>query len=165
MKQTNKGCRLYITAEYQQWLAEETFKSQAQIAERLSKVEIEGYFGDHKLEAIKMAKTKTSPKQKKYSKNTKIAIKKTVKLIVYSPTQELLDETFIGKAILECLKNNGADGVMEIISIYLETLNRVGSAKKIPSNNAALFANLKKRNPTIKTLAKLVHSSSSIAKR
>lgn len=36
------------TKEYQEWLQEETFKSQAQIRKRLSNIEIEGHFGDHK---------------------------------------------------------------------------------------------------------------------
>ena len=36
------------TEEYQEWFNEQTEKSKAQIYERLSKIEREGYFGDHK---------------------------------------------------------------------------------------------------------------------
>lgn len=36
------------TQEYQEWLEEETLKSQTQIEKRLSNIEIEGHFGDHK---------------------------------------------------------------------------------------------------------------------
>ena len=77
---------------------------------------------------------KTLDKQKKSLKNI-LKVDKT-KLIPYSPTEELLDENFnspteelldenfIGKAILECLKNNDSEGVMEVISIYFNTLNK-----------------------------------------
>lgn len=44
-----KTCyRLYKATEYQKWFDEETHKSQAQIADRLSKIEQEGHFGIHK---------------------------------------------------------------------------------------------------------------------
>lgn len=41
--------KLYRTHEYDAWLEQQTFKSQVQIADRLSKIELEGYFGNHKL--------------------------------------------------------------------------------------------------------------------
>lgn len=43
-----KNYKFLKTPDYQQWLGQETFRSQIQIADRLSKIEIEGYFGDHK---------------------------------------------------------------------------------------------------------------------
>lgn len=102
-----------------------------------------------------MVKKKTLDKQKKSLKNT-LNID-TTKLIPYSPTAELLDENFIGKAILECLKNNDSEGVIEVISIYLNTLNKTSTRDLIP--RSTLYHALKHKNPTIKTLAKLVHSS------
>jgi putative addiction module killer protein len=44
-----KHYQLYKTPEYESWLSDQTDKEQAQIAERLSKIELEGYFGDHKV--------------------------------------------------------------------------------------------------------------------
>lgn len=38
----------YKTPEYQDWLEDETYKSQVQIADRLAKIQLDGYFGDHK---------------------------------------------------------------------------------------------------------------------
>jgi putative addiction module killer protein len=38
----------FKTPEYQTWLEQETYKSQVQIADRLSKIQTESYFGDHK---------------------------------------------------------------------------------------------------------------------
>ncbi len=38
----------YKTDEYQEWLDNETAKSQVQIADRLSKIEMYDHWGDHK---------------------------------------------------------------------------------------------------------------------
>lgn len=43
-----KSYTLYKAPEYQAWVENKPFKSQIQITERLSKIELEGYFGDHK---------------------------------------------------------------------------------------------------------------------
>ncbi len=43
-----KVYKLYKTPEYGAWLEQQTFKSQVQIADRLSKIELEGHFGNHK---------------------------------------------------------------------------------------------------------------------
>ncbi len=72
---------------------------------------------------------------------------------------------FIGKAILECLKNNDPEGVMEILAIYLDTLNKTKSAEYANLPRSTLYHSLKSRNPTIKTLAKLIHASTLEAKR
>ena len=40
--------KFYRTGEYDFWLTSQTDKEQAQITERLSKIELESYFGDHK---------------------------------------------------------------------------------------------------------------------
>lgn len=103
-----------------------------------------------------MAKIKTLLKQKESSKN--ILINKN-KLIPYSPTKEILNEDFIGKAILECLKNNDSQGVIEVISTYLNTMNKIKSAKIASLPRSTLYHSLKGKNPTIKTLAKLIHAS------
>lgn len=44
----NKKFRLFKTPEYQLWHEKQNFKSQAQIAERFSKIELQGYFGESK---------------------------------------------------------------------------------------------------------------------
>ena len=38
------------------------------------------------------------------------------------PTEELLNEELIGRAIWECLKNGDSEGVLEVIRIYVETM-------------------------------------------
>jgi hypothetical protein len=58
-----------------------------------------------------------------------LKIKTNAKTIPYSPTAGLLDENFIGCAILDCLKNNDPEGVIEVIEIHLNALNKVHQAK------------------------------------
>src|SRR3990167_235415 len=94
--------------------------------------------------------------QKISSKNTGKIDKR---LISFSPTNELADEAFIGKAIVECLNNNDPEGVMEVISIYLNALKKVHFAQKADISRSTLYHSLRKKNPTIKTLAKLMHAS------
>jgi DNA-binding phage protein len=76
----------------------------------------------------------------------------------HNPTEYLTNTDNIGKAILECLENNDPEGVMEVIAIYLEAVNKT----KLSTNNLlhrqTVYSALKHRNPTVKTLAKLMHS-------
>ncbi len=77
----------------------------------------------------------------------------------WHPTGELLDTKRIGGSIMICLLNNDPEGAMEIIEIYLNTLNRVQVAKSSRIPRSTLYHSLKHTNPTIKTLAKLMHAS------
>lgn len=88
-----------------------------------------------------------------------LKLKKGSSVAEYSPTQKLLDKDFIGKAIMECLINNDPEGVIEVISTYLETINKVQSTQRVQLSRSTLYHSLKGKNPTLKTLAKIVHSS------
>ncbi len=112
-----------------------------------------------------MDKIKTSGRLKAFSKNTlrknhqkPRRIKKGLGVDTYDPTKALLDEDRIGKAIWECLKNGDAEGVIEIIQIHLEALNKTQLAKEANLPKTTLYHSFKNKNPTIKTLAKLVHA-------
>ena len=107
-----------------------------------------------------MAKIKILLKQKKSSKKiSKFKLKKSNLVSQFSPTQELLDENFLGRAIIECLKDNDPKGVIEIISTYLETINKVQSVQRVSLSRSTLYHTLKGKNPTLKTLAKIMHAS------
>ena len=106
-----------------------------------------------------MVKVKTSPKQKKSTKKTHRLLKSGAGVVEYSPTKEILDEAFIGKAIVECLRNNDPEGVIEVIEIYLNAVNKVQKAKAANLSRSTLYHSLKGKNPTLKTLAKLMHAS------
>lgn len=105
-----------------------------------------------------MDKAKTSRKRKKSLESTpKLKLKPDTGLIKYSPTEELLDETFIAIAVWDCLKNNDPEGVVEIIKAHLNVVNKQKRAKEIDLPRSTLYNTFKGKNPTIKTLAKMVH--------
>ena len=106
-----------------------------------------------------MVKKKTLSKPKKSLKNTKlIKIKKNVGIVEYSPTEKLLDENLISRAIWECLKDNDPQGIMEIIEAHIAALNKAHLAKKANIARSTLYQGLKAKNPTIATLAKLINA-------
>lgn len=107
-----------------------------------------------------MVKTTTSNKRIKSMKKQRNM--DTTKIREWHPTQELLDTRRMGGAVMDCLLNNDPEGAMEIIEIYLETVNRVQMAKKSQVPRSTLYHSLKHKNPTIKTLAKLMHASISL---
>lgn len=77
----------------------------------------------------------------------------------HNPSDYLTNAENIGKAIVECLENNDPEGVMEVISIYLEALNKTKLSQTRELHRQTLYSALKHRNPTVKTLAKLMHRS------
>lgn len=92
-------------------------------------------------------------------------MKNRTDLISYDPVQDMVDENFIGKAILECLINNDPEGVMEVISIYLNALEKTQFVQISQVPKSTLYHSLKTKNPTIKTLAKLVHATTCESRR
>lgn len=111
-----------------------------------------------------MAKTKTSTKQKKSLTNTpKLKLKKTAGLIEYNPTEELLNEDLIMRALWECLRDNDPEGVIEVIDAHLRAVNKMQQAKKAEIARSTMYHSLKGKNPTIRTLAKLIHAAVDIS--
>lgn len=105
-----------------------------------------------------MGKAKISHKAKKSSGSTpKLKLRADTGLTEYSPTEELLDEDFIARAIWDCLKNNDAEGVVEIIQAHLAVVNKQKRAKEAHLPRSTLYNSFKSKNPTIRTLAKMVH--------
>ncbi len=110
-----------------------------------------------------MVKKRTSERQRVSIKSTRAKkpprkIKAGMGVDTYDPTQALLDEDRIGRAIWECLKNGDSEGVIEIIQIHLEAFNKTQLAKEAHLPKTTLYHSLRSKNPTIKTLAKLVHA-------
>lgn len=112
-----------------------------------------------------MVKTKTSARRRKFStgtshqmKKTKMKLKKGTGLRKSNSREELLDEELIGRAIWECLKNGDSEGVIEVIRIYLAAVNKTQIAKENDMARSTMYHTLKSKNPTVKTLAKLVHA-------
>lgn len=85
-------------------------------------------------------------------------LRKDTGVRVSNPREELLDEELIGRAIWECLKNGDSEGVVEVVSIYLEAVNKTQIARESDMARSTMYHILKSKNPTVKTLAKLVHA-------
>lgn len=90
----------------------------------------------------------------------KLKLKKNAPVTEISATERLLDENFIAQTIWECLKNNDPEGVVETIEAHLEVVNKVKAAQATDLSRATMYNAFKGKNPTIKTLAKLVNCCS-----
>jgi DNA-binding phage protein len=107
-----------------------------------------------------MGKIKTSKKrQRSLEKLPNLDLGKVKGLTRVDPLKKLVDPQQTALAILECLQNNDPEGVMEMISIYLDALNKANLRKKTKLSKSTMYSALKHRNPTIKTLAKIMYTS------
>lgn len=109
-----------------------------------------------------MVKTRISSRRRKFStntsqKNSRLKLRKDSGIRESNPREELLDEELIGRAIWECLKNGDSEGVIEVIQIYIDAVNKTQIAKETSMARSTLYHALKSKNPTVKTLAKLIH--------
>lgn len=102
-----------------------------------------------------MAKVKTLRVQKKSAKNT-VKLRKGVTVTPYSPTQELLNETFVRDAFWEYLQADDAAGAIEVLEIYLEAVGKEAACREAELPRSTFYHSLRGKNPTLKTLAKLV---------
>jgi DNA-binding phage protein len=114
-------------------------------------------------EATKMVKARTFTRRKTFSKNTQRkkqlrGIKPGMGVDVYDPAKALLDENLLGRAIWDCLKNDDPEGVIEVIKIHLDAYNKTQLASHAELPKTTLYHSFKNKNPTLKTLAKLVHA-------
>jgi DNA-binding phage protein len=107
-----------------------------------------------------MGKIKISKKRRRSpGRSRKLGLSKVQGLTRANPLKELVDPEKTGLAILECLQNNDPEGVMEMIAIYLDALNKAQLRQQNKLPKSTMYSALKHRNPTIKTLAKIMHAS------
>jgi DNA-binding phage protein len=107
-----------------------------------------------------MAKAKTLIRRKKSFGNIpKLRLKKGLKLAKHDPFKALLDEKLIAQAFWECLKENDPEGAMEVINTHLNALNKVQFAKESEIPRSTVYHSMKSKNPTLRTVAKLIHCS------
>lgn len=77
-----------------------------------------------------MVKRKTSGERKTSCKKDKMIGEEAVTFREQSSLEYLLNEDNIAQAILQCFEENDAEGLMEVIDIYLKALNKAKSLKK-----------------------------------
>jgi probable addiction module antidote protein len=78
----------------------------------------------------------------------------------YNPKKYLLDDKLISTAVWECLKENDPIGVIEILEAHLRAKNKSKLAREHNLSRTTLYHAFKSKNPTLQTLAKLVHATS-----
>ena len=103
-----------------------------------------------------MGRRKTSIKRKQSSENLSKVNLNHPSLREVDPLKELIDPDFTARGILECLMNNDPKGVMEIVESYLSALNKYELQRKSKLPRSTTYSALKHKNPTIKTLAKIM---------
>jgi len=107
-----------------------------------------------------MGKTKTPRQRKKSSGNTPkktYRLKKGVQLPTHDPLKTLTNEKLVAQAFWECLRDNDPEGAAEIIAIHLSVLNKSRLAKEEDIPRSTIYHSLRNKNPTLKTVAKLIH--------
>ncbi len=105
-----------------------------------------------------MDKIKTLTEQGKSSPK-KLKLKSLEGIRVHHPEKTLMDEKLVSEGILQCLKENDTEALMEILEGYLSVLNRSKFSRDSKVPRRTIYHALKNRNPTIKTLAKIVSTA------
>ncbi len=118
-----------------------------------------------------MVKTKTSRKRRVFSSRQRTSriksrdetfeftLRDNVGITAFSPTEKLKDIKLIGTAIMECLIENDPKGAMEAIKTHLEVMNKSAFLKEAKVPRSTMYKLFKTKNPTIKTLAKIIHAA------
>lgn len=107
-----------------------------------------------------MDKIKTSKKHQTFlGKLAKVNLDKIKGIKRSNPLKKLSDANQIAMAVFECLLNNDPNGAMEMIEIYLEAINKSKLRDEVDLHKSTMYSALKHRNPTIKTLAKIMYTA------
>jgi len=93
------------------------------------------------------------------NKTAEITLREDANITEVDPVANLLDPDLIGSAIMQCLIENDPEGVMEIIEDYLFALNKSKFLKEADVPRSTMYQLLKRKNPTIKTLAKIMYAT------
>lgn len=75
-----------------------------------------------------------------------------MRLATHDPFKALLDEKLIAQAFWNCLKENDPEGAMEVLNAHLMALGKV-------QLTASATYQTRSKNPTLRTVAKLIHCS------
>lgn len=104
-----------------------------------------------------MARTATSTRRdRSLNAIESIRFKTRKGLSRFDPKKSLSDHDAVMQALMECLKLGDADGFKEILSAYLEVVNKATFAKRAGIPERTLFRMLTPEgNPTLENLAKV----------
>jgi DNA-binding phage protein len=117
-----------------------------------------------------MVKTKTLRERRIFSSKPRVSRRKrrdesfgitlrdNIGIKEFSPTEKLRDIKLIGAAIMECLIENDPKGAMKAIETHLEAMNKSAFLKEAGVPRSTMYKLFKMKNPTIKTLAKIIYA-------
>jgi probable addiction module antidote protein len=109
-----------------------------------------------------MAKTKTSKKPKGLSAGNPpiVKLKPGVKTTAWYPEKVIADPQRIIKALFQCLVDGDTEAFKEILQAHLEARNISKLAKDSGISRRTIYTALSKDgNPSLDTIAKLVHQA------
>lgn len=107
----------------------------------------------------KVFTSKPRKSRKKRGESLEVSLREDVGITEFDPAKQLLDVKLIGQAIVECLIANDPEGVMEIIEGHISCFNKSKFLKEAKVPRSTMYQLLKKKNPTIKTLAKIMYAT------
>lgn len=84
-------------------------------------------------------------------------LKKGIHLPIHDPSKTLINQKLVAQAFWECLRDNDPEGAAEIIAIHVSALNKSQLAKEEGIPRSTIYHSLRNKNPTLKTIAKLIH--------
>ena len=90
-----------------------------------------------------------------------ISLKKGIKAKKFNPADKLSDFNLVASAFFEALQDDDVEGALEILEGYLMTKKKSDPSRKGKIATSTIYHSLsKKANPTLKTVAKILHAAS-----
>ncbi len=80
-----------------------------------------------------------------------------MQLPTHDPFKTLTNEKLVAQAFWECLRNNDPEGAADIIAMHLQAMNKLKISKEEEIPRSTIYHSLRNKNPTLKTVAKLIH--------
>ncbi len=108
---------------------------------------------------LKMAKIKTSKKQKNFSLNSMpvVKLKKGIKATSHDPDKRLSSVDFITKALVQCLWEGDMDAFKEIVKAHYEAINTTRALKKIGLSKRTFYEAVSPNgNPRLDTVTRII---------
>lgn len=112
-----------------------------------------------KTSSLRSQKAQREQKVMKAKESANVVIREDAGITEVDPISNLLDPNLIGSAIMQCLIENDPAGVMEIIESHLYALNKSKFLRKAKVPRSTMYQLLQRKNPTIKTLAKILYAT------
>jgi DNA-binding phage protein len=108
---------------------------------------------------VQETKSKENRMNKKEQKKSRV-LRDDTNLKEYDPIKNLLDPKRLGAAVMQCLMENDTNGALEIMESYLYAVDRTQFLKDAKISRSTAYNVFKRRNPTLKTIAKMMYASS-----